>query len=318
MNPTLHSSGSTGAMKPTRTYGTSSVGTSLSTCGSSTRMLKQANSSSSRPLPHGPGPLPNKLSIPDKSGTRTSSTKFVAAPVGHFSHQKSYGKDSSAARRKTSIDSGYASSSRTSYAYGDLRSGKSKSLSQLNSHRDEISDLLRSPSNRRRMESSVHGASSRTGHSYTQNHVGTKATLNGGSNTKSSSTSIYRSTTHLDYKDPKEERKSLHYGGQSYSSHKDLSNAHTTSGKDNYSVRDVDKTRKATITALPGSDMKCARNSSISSLNSSSSNSVSICSRKLGKVQLIWQGGTAEISSFEFQYLHPPPPPPCHIKWTFP
>ena len=24
--------------------------------------------------------------------------------------------------------------------------------------------------------------------------------------------------------------------------------------------------------------------------------------------------GTAKISSFEFQYLHPSPPPPCHIK----
>ena len=282
MNRTLPSSRSTGAMKPTRTYGTSSVGTSSSTYGSSTRMSKQAHSSSSRALPSGPGPLPNKLSIPDKSRTRTGPIKFVAAskaePVGH---KKSYGMDSPAARRKTSNDSGYASSSRTSY--GDLRSGKSKSLSQLNPHRGEINDLLRSPSNRRRnMESSVQGISSRTGHSYTQNHVGTKGPLNGGSNTKSSSTSIYRSTTHLDYRDPKEERKSLHNGGQSlYSSHKDLSNAYTTTGKDNYSVRDVDKARKATITALPGSDMKCARNSSISSSNSSSSNSVSICSRKL-------------------------------------
>ena len=283
MNGTLPSSRSTGAMKPTRTYGTSSVGTSSSTVGSSTRVSKQAHSSSSRALPSGPGPLPNKLSIPDKSRTRTGPIKFVAAskaePVGH---KKSYGMDSPAARRKTSNDSGYASSSRASYTYGDLRSGRSKSLSQLNPHRGEINDLLRSPSNRRRnMESSVQGISSRIGHSYTQNHVGAKAPLNGGSNTKSSSAIIYRSTTHLDYRDPKEERKSLHNGGQSYSSHKDLSNAYTTTGKDNYSVRDVDKARKATITALPGSDMKCARNSSICSSNSSSSNSVSICSRKL-------------------------------------
>ena len=29
-------------------------------------------------------------------------------------------------------------------------------------------------------------------------------------------------------------------------------------------------------------------------------------------------GGAAKISSFEFQYLHPPPPFPCRIKWTFP
>lgn len=294
----LPSSGSTGAMKPSRAYGrTNSVGTSSSsTYGSSTRMPKQTQSFSSRTLPKGPGPLPDKY-IPDKSGTRTGSIKYVAASGA--THQKSYGMmDSSTARRKTSNDSGYASSStRNSYAYGDLRSGKSKSLSQLNSHRD---DLLRSPSNRRRMtmEQSVHGVSSRTGHSYTQNHVGTKAVLNGGSNTKSSSTSIYQSTTHLDYRDPKQERKSLHNGGQSYySSHKDLSNAYTTSGKDNYSVRDVDKTRKATITALPGSDMKCARNSSFSSSNSSSPNSPTGRSSSDGLVGLRNLGNTCFMNS---------------------
>ena len=281
------SSGSTGAMKPSRSYGTSSVGASLtSTYGSSTRKPKQAHSSTPRALPNGPGPLPNKPYTLDKSGTRTGSITFVAA--SRATHQKSYGMDSPAARRKTSNDSGYASSTSKSYAYGALRSGKSKSLSHLNSQRYETNDLLQSPSNRRRMESSMHGVSDRTGHSYTRNHVGTEAMLNGVSNTKSSSKSIYQSTTHLDYKDPKQERKSLHYGGQSYSSHKDLSKAYITSGKDNYSVRDVDKTHKATITALPGSDMKCARNSSISSSNSSSPNSVSICSRKLSLSCLVY------------------------------
>ena len=286
----IPSSGSTGAMKPSRSYGTSS-GTSLSsTYGrSSARISKQTHSSTSRALPNGPGPLPNKPYTLDKSGTRTGSITFVAA--SRDTHQKSYAVGSPAARRKTSNDPSNASSSRKSYPYGDLRSGKSKSLSQLNSsQRYETNDLLQSPSNRRRMESSMHGVSSmaRTGHSYTQNHVGTKAMLNGVSNTKSSSKSIYQSTTHLDYKDPKQERKSLHYGGQSYSSHKDLSKPYITSGKDNYSVRDVDKTHKATITALPGSDMKCARNSSISSSNSSSPNSVSICSRKLSLNWLVY------------------------------
>ena len=278
MHPTsLASTSSTGAMNPRRTFAaSSSVGTS-STYGSSTRMSKQAHSSSSRALPNGPGPLPNKPYVVDKSGTR--ETKYVAAsrgkPVSHFSHQKLYGMDSPTTRRKTSNDSGYASSSRHSYAYGDLKNGKSKSLSQLNSHRHETYDLSRSTnSNRTRMESSVHGLSSRTGHSYAQNPVGTKATLYGDSNTKSTSRSTYRSTTHLDYKDPKEEKKLLHKSGH-YSSHKDLPNSYTTSGKENYSVRDVDKTRKATITALPGSDMKCATNSSFSSSNSSPSNSVS-------------------------------------------
>jgi len=277
MHPTsLASTSSTVAMKPRRTFAPStSVGKST-TYGSSTRMPKQARSSSSRVLPSGPGPLPNKPRVPDKSGRSAGEIKYVAA-----SRVKPVSMDYPTTRRKTSNDSGYASSSRHSYRYGDLKSGQSKSLSQLSSHRDEAYDLSRSTlnSNRTRMESSVHGVSSRTGHSYPQNHAGTKATLNDDSNTKSISRSklTYRSTTHLDYKDPKEVNRPLHNGGRSYSSHKDLTNSYTTSGKENYSVRDVDKTHKATITALPGSDMKCARNSSFSSSNSSPSNSVSTC-----------------------------------------
>ena len=251
-----------------RSFGTSSVGTSY---GSSTTM---AHSSGSRVLPVGPGPLPNKPHF-EKYG----AIKYVAGSsrVPSISHyQMSSGVDSPLARRKTSNDSGYASSSKNGYKYGELKSGKSKSLSHLNSHVNETNDFSRPPANRSRRESSTLGASSRTaGHiSHTQNHVGTKSrTLNGGSNTKSSSTNSYRSTTHLDYKDPNEDRKSLHNGVHSYSSHRDLSNT----GKDNYSVRDLDKTRKATITALPGSDMKCTKKSSFSSSNSSPSNSVSIC-----------------------------------------
>lgn len=279
---------STGAVKPSRTFGTSSVGKNYSSSStySSSRLPKQAHPSSSRALPIGPGPLPDKPCVPDRFGSRT--TKYVVASsreptssssVNHFSHQKSYGIDSPTARRKFSNDSGYGSSGRNGYGHGDLSRSKSRSLSQLNSHRDETNDLSRSPSIRSRRDSSVHGVSTRTGHSYAQNHSGTKATLNGGSNTKSSSTSIYRSTTHLDYKDPKEDKitKSLNNGGHSYSSDKDLSNAYTTTGKENYSIIDVDKTRKTAITALPGSDMKCARKSSFSSSNSSPSNSVSFC-----------------------------------------
>ena len=275
---------STGAVKPSRTFRTSSVGASSSSTYGSSTMSKQAHSSSFRVLPDGPGPLPNKPCIPDKSGP----VKYVTVPTSKVTSSRvTDGVDLTTARRKTSNDSGYASSTTNSlYTSGNLRRGKSKSLSQLNSYRNETNDYLsRTPSNRPKMESSVPGVSSRTGHSYTQNRVGTKPTLNGSSNAKSSySTSIYRSTTHLDYKDPREDRNSLHNGGQSYSSHRDLSNAYTTSGKDHYSVRDVDKTRKATITALPGSDMKCARNSSFSSSNSSPSNSVSNCARKL----IVW------------------------------
>lgn len=278
---------STGAVK-SGPFRSSSVGaSSSSTYGSSSTVIKQTRSSGCRVLPNGPGPLPNRPYIFEKSG----GIKYVASgssrvpPVSHVIHQKSSGLDSPAARRKTSNDSGYASSSKNGYTYGELKSGKSKSLSHLNSRVNETNDFSRPPANRSRRESSTLGASSRTaGHiSHTQYHVGTKSrTLNGGSNTKSSSTDIYRSTTQLDYKDPSdhEDRKSLYNGAHSYLSHRDLSNT----GKDNYSLRDLDKTRKATITALPGSDMKCTRKSSFSSSNSSPSNSVSICCRKI----IIW------------------------------
>ena len=262
-----------------RSFGTSSVGSSY---GSSTTM---AHSSGSRVLPVGPGPLPNKPHFEKYAAIKYVAGSSRVPSVSRY--QMSSGVDSPLARRKTSNDSGYASSSKNGYKYGELKSGKSKSLSHLNSHVNETNDFSRPPANRSRRESSTLGASSRTtGHiSHTQNHVGTKSrTLNGGSNTKSSSTNIYRSTTHLDYKDPNEDKKSLHNGVHSYSSHRDLSNT----GKDNYSVRDLDKTRKATITALPGSDMKCTRKSSLSSSNSSPSNSVSICCRKIiiGRVYL--------------------------------
>ena len=255
-----------------RSFGTSSVGTSY---GCSTTM---AHSSGSRGLPVGPGPLPNKPHFEKYGAIKYVAGSSRGTSVSHY--QMSSGVDSPLARRKTSNDSGYASSSKNGYKYGELKSGKSKSLSHLNSHVNETNDFSRPLANRSRRESSTLGASSRTaGHiAHTQNHVGTKSrTLNGGSNTKSSSTNIYRSTTHLDYKDPNEDRKSLHNGVHSYSSHRDLSNT----GKDNYSVRDLDKTRKATITALPGSDMKCTRKSSFSPSNSSPSNSVSICCRKI-------------------------------------
>lgn len=265
---------STSTVKPSRSFGTSSVGTSSSsTYGSFGGSTTMSHSSVSRVLPVGPGPLPNKPHI-EKYG----AIKYVAGSSRRVpTYQMSSGVDSPLARRKTSNDSGYASSSKNGYKYGELKSGKSKSLSHLNSHVNETNDFSRPPANRSTRESSTLGASSRTaGHiSQTQNHVGTKSrTLNGGSN------NIYRSTTHLDYKDPNEDRKSLHNGVHSYSSHRDLSNT----GRDNYSVRDLDKTRKATITALPGSDMKCTRKSSFSSSNSSPSNSVSICCRKI----IIW------------------------------
>jgi len=79
---------------------------------------------------------------------------------------------------------------------------------------------------------------------------------------------MYRSTTHLDYKDPREDKKSLTKPGHT-SSEKDLSNSLNTSKSSSRVITDVDKVRKQTITALPGDDLK--RRSSLSSSNSSPS-----------------------------------------------
>ena len=273
-----------GAVKPSRAFGSSSVGTSSSTL-SSSRIAKPTNSSTGRTLPYGPGPLPDR-SVLLKSGavkyvTESSRDHRTIPPSGttfnHFNHSKT--TDSPPSRRKFSNDSGYGSlggkDSRSTLnnnnRHGNLGRGKSKSLSHL-SQRDETDERTTSYRSRIRTDSSLHGVGSKT---YTQNHLGYKTALNG-SNNSYSNTGICRSTTHSDYKDPtKDDNNSLSKTGHSYSSEKELSNGYTAPGKNNYSVIDVEKTRKATITALPGTDMKCTRKSSFSSSNSSPSNSVS-------------------------------------------
>lgn len=273
---------STGAVKPSRTFASGSVGAgSSSSTYSGSRLAKQANSSSGRALPNGPGPLPDRPVLLKSGAVKyvTESTRDrTSTTFRHFNYQKSNVMDSpTTARRKISNDSGYGSSGgkdRTTlgnYRYGDLSKSKSKSMSHL-SHRDEA-DEVRTTSYKSRTDSSSHGVSSKT---YAQNHIGSTTTLNG-SNSTYSSTGIYRSTTHSDYKDPgKDDKNSLGKTGHSYSTDKDLSNGYTAAGKHNYSVIDADKTHKATITALPGADMKCTRKSSFSSSNSSPSNSVSL------------------------------------------
>ena len=256
-----------GAVKPSRAFASSSVTTS-SLSSSRKIMAKPANSSTGRTLPQGPGPLPNRPKL--KSGTvrymtepshdhRTIPSRVTT--FNHFNHSKT--TDSPPARRKISNDSGYGSSGgkdsrsilNNNFWSGNLGSrGKSKSLSHL-SQRDETDE--RTTSYRSRTDSS------------------SKTALIG-SNNSYSNTGIYRSTTHSDYKEPaKDDKNPLSKTGHSYSSEKELSNGYTAPGKNNYSVIDVEKTRKATITALPGTDMKCTRKSSFSSSNSSPSNSVS-------------------------------------------
>lgn len=261
--------------------GSSSVGTT-STYNAS-RTPKQAHSTLRRPLPNGPGPLPDRPKVDTGRSGQSSTVKYVASSSttrdrssytsNHVSNQKS-AIDSPSNRRKVSNDSGYGSGGRDSnfpnFRYGDLRSSgrKSKSLSNLSS-KDETKDLSNASSFRSRTDSSAtRVAGQKTSYLYPQksrehDHLDSKHTYH-----TSSGSNIYLSTTHSDYKDPKEDKKSLTKIGHSYASDKDLSNGYP--GK-NYSVIDVDKTRKETITAIPGNDLKCSRKSSLSSSNSSPS-----------------------------------------------
>ena len=265
-----------GAVK-TRSVAASSVGTGTSGSFSSTfgaRMTKNASSSTRRTLPHGPGPLPDKPSM-DKAGVRyvaqsNSSRNHAGTARGsHLSDtysRKSSTLESPKTRRKVSGDSGYGSSNGKerigSYRYGELSNGRrSKSLSSLGPKEDLYPQ-------KRDHELDKY----QTRHMYTQRNTKSKPTLNGSS--ISCSSGIYGSTTHADYRDPRNEIISTRnsYGtkyGQSYSSEK------SASSRSSYSIVHVDTARKSAITALPGSEMKCARQSSFSSSNSSPSNSVS-------------------------------------------
>ena len=255
--------------------GSSSVGTT-STYNAS-RTAKQAHSTLRRPLPNGPGPLPDRFKVDTGRSGQSSTVKYVASGStsttrdrpshNHVSNQKS-AIDSPSNRRKASNDSGYLSGGRDStfpnFRYGDLRSSgrKSKSLSNLSS-KDETNDLSNASPFRTRTDSSAtRVAGQKAGYLYSQksrehDHLDSKHTYN-----TSSGSNIYLSTTHSDYKDPKEDKKSLAKIGHSYVSDKDLSNGYP--GK-SYSAR------KETITAIPGNDLKCPRKSSLSSSNSSPS-----------------------------------------------
>lgn len=259
----------------------SSVGATSSTY-SASRTAKQAHSTVRRPLPKGPGPLPDRPKVDTGRSGHSSTVKYVASSpttrdrssYNHVNNQKS-AIDSPSNRRKTSNDSGYWSAGRDStfpnFRYSDLRSSgrKSKSLSNLSS-KDETNDLSNASSFRSRTDSSAtRVAGQKTSYLYPKksrehDHLDSKHTYN-----TSSGSNIYLSTTHSDYKDPKEDTKSLTKIGHSYASDKDLSNGYP--GKSSYSVIDVKKTRKETITAIPGNDLKCSRKSSLSSSNSSPS-----------------------------------------------
>lgn len=267
-----------GAMKATKTssYCTSSNhGYGPASSGFEAR-VNLGNSRSTRPLPDGPGPcLPNrpkvdtgtcrfKASLPCTPTATAAARTRPSNKLDHFS-QRPVHLDSPTTQRKASNDSGYGSGRRGStssnFRYGNLVSSSriSKSLSHLPvDERNDLSIPRRGTtySSNNQKSGLVHRQTS-----HKNEHVNFKHTQN-------IRGSVYQSTTHSDYTDPQEDKKPIKRNGHSMASD-ELSNGHPA--KNGYSLIDVDKTRKPTITALPGSDLKCSGNSSLSSSNSTPS-----------------------------------------------
>ena len=286
MSVTMHPSGlsltsssfsrGTGGAKKTSYSRPVAGSTTSSSSFSSTRTSKPL----SRSLPYGPGPtLPNRPTIDhgkfkfiaSHSGTTTSRERTSHVNSCH----RPSAKNSATTQRKASDDSGYGSSGKdnayanNNYKYGSLDGRRSKSLSQL--HRDETIDS--SPYYRTRTESfSNRGVSDKMGSHHTsqrsteRDYMSSKPYAN--TNTRQS---LYKSTTHSDYRDPKAEdistRTSFTKPAYSRSLDGDLPTGY--GNKNNVNIIGVEKSRKATITASPA-DLKCARRSSLSSSNNSS------------------------------------------------
>ena len=281
MSVTMHPSGLTssslsrgtgGAMKTS--YSRPVAGTSSSSF-SSTRTSKPP----SRSLPYGPGPtLPNRPTIDhgnfkfiaSHSGTSTSRERTSHVNSCH----RPSAKNSATTQRKASDDSGYGSSGKdntyanNNYKYGSLADRKSKSFSQL-----YATDNDSSPYHRTRTESfSNRAVSDKTGLHHTSlrrtepDYMSSKPYAN--TNTRKS---LYQSTTHSDFRDPKAEdnstRTSLTKPAYSRTLDRDLPIGYGS--KSNVNIIDVEKSRKAAITASPA-DLKCPRRASLSSSNNSS------------------------------------------------
>ena len=236
---------------------------------------KPLHSSSGRSLPNGPGPiLPNRPTvdygkvefIASHSGTSTSRER-----TSHVSYHRPSAKNSATTLRKASDDSGYGSSGKdnayaSNFKHGSLAGRKSKSFSKLYSGDDDSS-----PYHRTRTESfSNRGVSDKMGLHHTsqrsteRDHMSSKPYAN--TNTRKS---LYQSTTHPDYRDPKAEDISTRTSFTKPAYSRTLDRDTGYGNKNNVNIIDVEKSRKATITASPA-DLKCSRRSSLSSSNNSS------------------------------------------------
>ena len=236
---------------------------------------KPVHSSSGRSLPNGPGPT-----LPSRPTLDHGKVKFMASNnsrerTSRDSYQRTCAKDSSTTQRKALDDSGYRSSGKdnayaNNFKYGSLAGRKAKSFSQLYS-RDESIDS--SPYYRTRTESVSNGG---VGDKMGSHHTSQRSTEHDYLSSKpyantNTRQSLYQSTTHSDYRDPKAEdistRTSLTKPAYSRTLDRDLPTGY--GNKNNVNIIDVEKSRKATITASPA-DLKCPRRSSLSSSNNSS------------------------------------------------
>ena len=241
---------------------TKPVGSSISAYNyrsSTSTTPKQRETFARRPLPNGPGPLPDMPKMHTCKYVTNSSLK----------EPRSY--DLLYSGRTTLRESGQVSEGRGSNLrhenFTASTRNKSKSLSSLDLRSDSTGKLESSKSSSRtRTEAS---ASEKMG--SLNNQLSTDYLVNPKLRHNNSPTSVYRSTTHLHYKDYWEDKTSQSRV-QSYASEKNLSLIKNSStAKARYNAADSEKAHKVTLTALPGSDLKCARKSSLSSSNSSPS-----------------------------------------------
>lgn len=223
--------------------------------GAYSRTTKQGYSSGRRPLPNGPGPLPNRPKVNSSIFATGSSSKERPDKV-RYQNSSFLGSDPVSRRKAYETERAYERRPPLGNGYMTSNSrNKSQSLSSLV---PPTSTTLRARTDTYASEKKDYLPAQSTSEN---DHRSSKHTL-----TKSSSTSVYRSTTHLDFKGHWE-NETLQSKGHSFASEKDLS----SSSYDKGNFMDTEKARKVTITALPGSDLKYVRKSSLGSSNSTPS-----------------------------------------------
>lgn len=276
-----------GSSRTTRNY---PMGTSGSTSSVAQRTLNSttygssygssSSFSSSRKLPKGPGPLPDRFTFQDRHTSTTNGGVRYVSPSDRYSTSKTNttyfpAKTSSyqrnAVERKTSNDSGYGSSSSFKNPNGSTLAGRrSKSYSHLDPSLSELSikdepSPSKMPYSSKTIPSSTtrtdysHGMSSRT---KTQENI-TKLDENH---------NIYMPSRYSTDSEPLKRSTNNHFPSPSKKSSSPTSIVNTSPSPKNRSViSDYNENRKEMISATPTS----LRRNSKSSTSSSSPSTVS-------------------------------------------